>query len=285
MVSQERNGSATLGQINDPIGIGTTIDEISEQDNPIVGRGRQLLQELVKLMSAAVDVSYGNNPGWHLWWELKLAIYPKQISIRIQSIDMDLNLQPLSQKCCITGSDFTDGARVASFLVQDPKSPEVLRFDMLESAIQQFTTPGPVICRWVHPYKARRAGENADKALKLTTENLFLTLADPTTEPSEENTRLLQFLALMLERKRILKPRGASVDGLRQRFEHARSKQMFEIPAAELDSDFFIRVQEQLSVLVGVPKNAAKSKTVPPSESAPTPASPTPTQESPAETA
>jgi hypothetical protein len=170
---------------------------------------------------------------------------------------MELNLQPLSQNCHVTGEPFVEGARVASYLVNDPSSPEVLRFDLLETAIPQFTPPGAVICRWVQPYKARKTSGNPDRALKLTAESLFLTLADPVTEPSEENTRLLQFLALMLERKRILKPRGLSPDGTMQRFEHSRLKQFFELPATDLSPEFFIRVQQQLSVLVGVPKKSA----------------------------
>jgi hypothetical protein len=172
---------------------------------------------------------------------------------------MDLNLQPLSQNCHVSGQPFIEGSRVASYLVRDPNSPEVLRFDLLESATAQFTPLGQVICRWVQPFKVRKAGDNPDRALKLTTEHLFLTLADPSTEPSEENTRLLLFLALMLERKRLLKPRGLTSDGARQRYEHTRSKQIFELPASELTPEFFIQVQEQLSVLVGTPKIQAPS--------------------------
>jgi hypothetical protein len=93
-----------------------------------------------------------------------------------------------------------------------------------------------------------------------------MTLADPTTEPTPENTRLVQFLALMLERKKILKPRGRSADGARNRFEHAKTKQIFEVPVGELTPEFFVAVQEQLSVLVGAPK--AKTETAPPATAA-----------------
>ena len=100
-------------------------------------------------------------------------------------------------------------------------------------------------------------------------------LADPTTEPTPENTRLVQFLALMLERKRILKPKGRSADGLRNRFEHAKSKQIFEVPAGELTPEFFVAVQEQLSVLVGGPKVKAEAGApVAPDASTPAPDAP-----------
>ena len=64
----------------------------------------------------------------------------------------------------------------------------------------------------------------------------------------------MQFLALMLERKKILRPRGRNPEQTRNVYEHAKSKQLFEVPVGELTPQFFIRVQEQLSVLVGTPK-------------------------------
>jgi hypothetical protein len=182
---------------------------------------------------------------------------------------MDLQLQPLATQCAVSGEPFTPGARVASHLVRMGAALEIMRFDVLETHLGGFRPEGFVACRWVQPFKPRRAGENPDRALKLTAENLFVTLADPTTEPTPENTRLLQFLALMLERKKILRPRGPSADGLRQRYEHAKSKAIFEVPAGELTAEFFVAVQEQLSVLVGAPKAAVVPATPPAEASAP----------------
>ena len=169
---------------------------------------------------------------------------------------MEMHLQPLATTCFVSGETFVDGARVASFLVRSGAALEIVRYDLLESHAAGFTPEGFVACKWVHAFKARRAGENPDRALKLTAENLFVALADPTTEPTPENTRLVQFLALMLERKKILRPRGRSADGARNRYEHAKSKAIFEVPAGELTPEFFVAVQEQLSVLVGAPKAA-----------------------------
>lgn len=169
---------------------------------------------------------------------------------------MELNLPPLSTISQISNVAFEDGQRVLSYLERDPQSPEaVKRTDLLESESERYQSSGQVVCRWVHLYKAKQGGENKERALKLTAENLFLTLADPMTEPSAENTRLLQFLGLMMERKRLIKPRGRTADGLRQRYEHVRTKQMIELPIEELTPEFFMQVREQLSILVGVPKS------------------------------
>lgn len=167
---------------------------------------------------------------------------------------MEMQLQPLATTCAVSGESFVEGARVASYLVRVGAALEIVRYDVLEAHAAGFAPEGYVACRWVQAFKPRRAGENPDRALKLTAENLFVTLADPTTEPTPENTRLVRFLALMLERKKILRPRGRSADGQRLRFEHAKSKAIFEVSADELTPEFFVAVQEQLSVLVGAPK-------------------------------
>jgi hypothetical protein len=181
---------------------------------------------------------------------------------------MEMQLQPLASACHVSGQPFVEGNRVASHLVSK-KNGEVARYDLLESESGNFIADGVVACRWVQIFKLRKANENADRALKLTAETLFITLADPTAEPTTESTRLLQFLALMLERKRVLRPKGRTADGARNVYEHAKSKQLFEVPVGELTPEFFIQVQAQLSVLVGEPKakpatSDTKTPTVPP---------------------
>jgi hypothetical protein len=166
---------------------------------------------------------------------------------------MDMNLQPLAPTCFVSGEAFVEGDRVVSRLLRSA-SLEILRYDMLEARVAEFAGDGTLICSWVHSYKPKTKDENPDRTLKLTAENLFITLADPLNEPTPENTRLLQFLALMLERKRILRPKGRTSDGANNIYEHAKSKLRYEVGVGELDPAFFLAVQEQLSVLVGVPK-------------------------------
>jgi len=166
---------------------------------------------------------------------------------------MELNLHPIATKCCVTGRDFAENDRVVCFLVREPDG-RTGRRDAGEGEAGRLEPVAEVYCRWVVNYKPRPAGENPDRALKLTAENLFLTLADPANPPGEVNTPMLQFLALMLERKRILKARGLSEDGQRQVFEHMPSHQLYEVPVGNLDESFFVRIREQLGVLVGEPK-------------------------------
>jgi len=177
---------------------------------------------------------------------------------------MELNLQPMATTCFVTGKTFDEGERVISFLVRNASSDEVMRYDVLETSREGFSPSGIIACSWAHPYKPKKVGENPERELKLTAENLFVTLADPAVELAPENERLVQFLALMLERKKLLRPKGRAADGARNLYEHAKTKLIYAVPAGELNPEFFISIQEQLSALVGGPKKPADGKPVEP---------------------
>ncbi|MCX6948506.1 MAG: hypothetical protein NTX39_02420 [Opitutae bacterium] len=153
----------------------------------------------------------------------------------------------------MSGRDFAENDRIACYLAREA-SGEVIRRDLLELEDGRFMPPAFIYCRWVVAFKQRKAGENPALTLKLTADNLFLTLADPANEPNATNTPLLQFLALMLERKKLIKPRGISEDGQRQIYEHMATHQLYEVPLGDLNADFFQKIQEHLGVLVGTPK-------------------------------
>jgi hypothetical protein len=168
---------------------------------------------------------------------------------------MEMNLQPRAFSCAVTGRSFVEGDRVASLLVRTDAG-DVARYDALESEAASLLPEGFVACRWVQVFKPQSKEENPERTLKLNAENLFLTLADPSTEATPETSRLVRFLALLLERKRVLRPRGRAPGGERDLYEHSRTKQIFEVPAIELSPEFFTAVREQLTVLVGEPKAA-----------------------------
>lgn len=163
---------------------------------------------------------------------------------------MELNLQPQAALCFVSGQPFAEGDRVVSHLVRSDMM-EVMRYDVREDQLGAFQPAGTVVCHWVHDFKPRGSDENPDRAMKLTAETLFLTLADPANELSPENTRLVQFLALMLERKKLLRPKGRNAVAGTLVYEHGKTRQRYEVPQGEMDPAFFVAVQQQLSVLTG----------------------------------
>ena len=222
---------------------------------------------------------------------------------------MELNLHSIATKSFVSGHEFQEHDRVVSYLVRPPASteaagrrgdesaPAFARYDLLASEDQpafargDFSLPGSadikasafVYCRWLVEYKPRKVGDNG-QALKLTAENLFLTLAIPAGSLSSTeiesglsvNTPLLQFLALMLERKKQIKPVGKTEDGLRQIYEHRGTHQRYEVPIGDLNVEFFQKIQEHLGVLVGTPKKKEAAATLPtePAQTEAAPAAP-----------
>lgn len=169
---------------------------------------------------------------------------------------MELTLHPLAKTCRASGREFAENDRVICRLVREANG-EISRHDVLASEDATYEKPPFVFCTWTISYKAKRAEENPGRALKLTAENLFVTLADPTAERVESNTPMIQFLALLLERKKLLRPRGKTADGERQIFEHTKTHQMYEVPVGVLDEAFFVNIQGQLDLLVGGSKRTA----------------------------
>ncbi len=175
---------------------------------------------------------------------------------------MEMNLQPLAPASRASSRPFADGDRVLSYLVRGAAG-ELVRHDVHASEEAEFHPAGAELCRWVHIFRPKPKEANPERTLKLTAENLFLTLADPANEPNPANTPLLQFLALLLERKRLLRPRGRTTDGERNLLEHLRTHQMYEIPVGDLSAEFFAKIQAQLGVLVGGKKSQPEPATPP----------------------
>lgn len=180
---------------------------------------------------------------------------------------MELTLHPIATKCYVSGREFVENDRVVSYLVRETTG-EVARRDLLESEDGQFMPPAFVYCRWVVSFKHRKTtDDDSARMLKLTAENLFLTLAAPEADKSAMNTPLLQFLALMLERKKLIKLVGRTEDGERHIYEHRATHALYEVPVGDLNVEFFQKIQEHLGVLVGTPKPK-------PAEAAPATATP-----------
>ncbi|WP_438483154.1 hypothetical protein [Oleiharenicola lentus] len=184
---------------------------------------------------------------------------------------MELNLHAIATKCFVSGREFQENDRVVSYLVREANG-EVIRRDVALEEDGRFMPPAFVFCRWTVGFKHRKAEENSAQTLKLTSENLFLSLAPPSEgyqntlaegelppmerdpEADATNTPMLQFLALMLERKRAIKPIGKSADGLRTVYEHRGTHNRYEVPIGDLNVEFFQKIQEHLGVLVGTGK-------------------------------
>lgn len=166
---------------------------------------------------------------------------------------MELHLKPQAETCQISGHVFQEGDRVVSALVRDAAG-EFSRWDVLADCEAESAPRGEVLCRWTRIYRPAPVQVDQERELKLTAEALFLELTDAQTEEpggADANADLKRFLALMLERKRVLKQRGVSENREHIRYEHMPSKRMVEVPAGEMDANFFLEMRAKLGVLLG----------------------------------
>ena len=181
---------------------------------------------------------------------------------------MELHIPPVSKKSVASEKAFEKDDRVVSLLVRSEE--EALRFDILECEEESYELAGDLICRWTLLFKPKsKDDKEAQEALKLTADNLFISLFEGEDGPTQENAKLKHLLGLMLERRRLLrvKERDASFT----LYVHRPTKIEYSVPNVELDPQFFIENQEKLAFLdVSASSGSGESK----KEEKATPASP-----------
>lgn len=168
-------------------------------------------------------------------------------------------IKPFSHRCCVSSRPFESGETYVSYLTIDDNN-ELQRFDVADGEDEAFEPAGQLLCRWRQCYKKEPEKDDPARKQRETAEGLFLALYEelPEEESLEETEEAIRqgeimkkFLALLLERKRILRPRGNSPDGRFRLMEHSRSKTIFPVPSGALGQDELMRISERLNALVG----------------------------------
>jgi len=165
---------------------------------------------------------------------------------------MDWQLKAISKECDATGEEFTPGERVLCYIYKDEESGELARSDIKKSAIGNFKIPKNTLGRWTRVIREKSDDwekEAQEQSLK-TAEDLFLSLyEEDETEAIKEQSILKQILALLLERKRILRRlKGQKTDNLI--FIHVPSKQEFAVGMEDFAIPDIEKIQDQLEAIV-----------------------------------
>lgn len=163
---------------------------------------------------------------------------------------MEWHISPIARKSFLSGQEFEKDDRVASTLVKLGDG-ELARVDLLSSEAAGAALPGTPLCTWTAVFKPKPDdGKEEEEALKLTADNLFISLFEGEAEGefSEENAELKHFLGLMLERRRVLKVKARTRKYTR--YFHRPSKRDFLVPKVALEPGFFLENEEKLSLLL-----------------------------------
>jgi hypothetical protein len=156
---------------------------------------------------------------------------------------MDLSIRRVAKTSSLSGDVFGDGETVECFLYRG-SAGELERADLREGEVEAWEAPGAVLCRWRHRLRpAAKSEAEARRQTLATAEELFLALLEPApandaaedpgaeARAARERAILLHLLALMLERKRVLKP----VRGRPQCYLLGPEKRVIEVARVELD--------------------------------------------------
>ena len=160
---------------------------------------------------------------------------------------MDISIRTVSSHCGISETEFQPGDRVWSILYRD-ESGVIERLDILSDELDRVELSGGILCRWSQGIKEPEVSEAEERRAALrSTEEVFLNLyeedneADPEEAVKEARDRLKFFLAIQLERKRILKPLRANV------YRHLATKREYTVPALELTRELAVQFQQEMA--------------------------------------
>jgi hypothetical protein len=171
-------------------------------------------------------------------------------------MDNDWSIQSRGDCCASTGQQFAEGEFFYTLLFEEGEGYR--REDWSEDAFKQRAADAPApYSFWRTKYEAPPAAP--PEALgKQTAEDLLRRYMEETT-PQQANARYI--LALMLERKRILKEREVKQgeDGkLTRIYEHAKSGEVFVIPDPGLRLDQLGEVQMEVAAMMGGPEGGSQ---------------------------
>ena len=132
-----------------------------------------------------------------------------------------------------------------------PLGGNIERADVLKGHAASFTPNGLLLGRWTREVKERNEEEQAHRAQLLASrEEFFLSLYDDDADPSGDKGVLKHILAMLLERKRIIRAMGPADKGLIP-YQHASSKQTYLVPVLDLQPAHILQVGASLDLLVG----------------------------------
>lgn len=160
---------------------------------------------------------------------------------------MEWSIRSLSKRCGVSGEPFSDGDAVMCFVFKT-KSGEIERMDVLERNVPALKDPpGTLVGFWRRVFSSDPAAFADAKQKLISQEDFFFSLFD--VPPSEDGEILKQFVALYLERKRVLRVSGTPKNGF-QNFVHIKSKKEFSVPVRDADPETLARLASVIDAFI-----------------------------------
>ncbi|MFP4070121.1 MAG: hypothetical protein ACOC4K_05460 [Verrucomicrobiota bacterium] len=166
---------------------------------------------------------------------------------------MDWQIKTIAKKSAVSETPFSPGDRVLCLVYKEAGEPELGRADLLESEAGDFRAPGEVLGRWVRVVKDPGDEGAQMKETMASAEDFFFSLYEnEPTEPEarEESEVLKHLLALMLERKRILRALPPRRSEGEQAYLHVKLKKEVAVPVVEISPELMLKIEDTIGELI-----------------------------------
>jgi hypothetical protein len=167
---------------------------------------------------------------------------------------MDIAIRSVGEVSGRSERTFVPGDTVWSYLYRSAEG-FIERLDIHSDEREGLELEGPVICRWSQLIKEKDVSEAEERRAALqSADEVFLSLFEENEDGEEQDAAALEarerlkfFLALQLERKRILKPLGGRL------FRHMPTKRELKVSDMAITPELIAAFQDEIS-LMGNPR-------------------------------
>ena len=163
-------------------------------------------------------------------------------------INQEWSIQNRADRCATTGVPFEDGDYFYTLLFED--GPGLRREDISEAAWKERNENLQPYSFWRSKYEAPPPAAPEPLA-RQTAEDMLRRYME---ERSEQHAAARYLLAVMLERKKLLKEveaRRTTEGALTRIYEHAKTGEVFVVPDPQLRLDQIEQVQAEVASLLG----------------------------------
>ena len=167
---------------------------------------------------------------------------------------MEWQIKRIARQSVVSGHEFRPGDRLVCVLYVEPEEGHLARADMLSEEADRFEAPGEILGRWTRTVRDTEDDDASQTGGVAGAEELFVSLFQETPDSGsgEERAALQHLLALMLERKRILKREDARAAGRNtQRYRHVRRQETFDVPVVSISREMVLKIEDTLGDIVG----------------------------------
>lgn len=129
---------------------------------------------------------------------------------------------------------------------------EIERSDIRLEEEADFELPGESLGRWLRTIKKSEDAQSIAREKLVSAEEFFLSLFELSKDAdrSDETDALKHILALMLERKRVIRVQGRRKgDGI-QSYLHVETKRVLDVPVVDISADLMTRIQETIGDII-----------------------------------